>query len=301
MPAADQANASQADPPGLTFSVSVSASQHLIIEVLRRPVECTLYGATAQRIESRGTTATAVAYQVDGRDARAEGDLIVLGTNALFNAHILQQSGDTHPTVGKRLNEQVSVSVRLNLAGIDNFQGSTSLTGHGYMFYDGHHRALHAACLVETSNIIPRLLRQERDRWRQLMTMKFIFEDLPSEDNFVAHTDEELSRPATPYCGHSGYTKVAIDRLPEMLDELAGALPMESYSIGPINPTESHIQGTTVMGLDPRTSVLDRHLVHHRLRNLVVLGSGAFPSCPPANPTLTIAALSLWSARQVLR
>ena len=43
MPAADQANASQADPPGLTFSVSVSALQHLIIEVLRRPVEFTAY------------------------------------------------------------------------------------------------------------------------------------------------------------------------------------------------------------------------------------------------------------------
>ena len=42
MPAADQANASQADPPGLTVSVSVSALQHLIIEVLRRPVEFTL-------------------------------------------------------------------------------------------------------------------------------------------------------------------------------------------------------------------------------------------------------------------
>ena len=41
MPAADQANASQADPPGLTVSVSVSALQHLIIEVLRRPVEFT--------------------------------------------------------------------------------------------------------------------------------------------------------------------------------------------------------------------------------------------------------------------
>ena len=45
MPAADQANASQADPPGLTFSVSVSALQHLIIEVLRRPVEFTTYAS----------------------------------------------------------------------------------------------------------------------------------------------------------------------------------------------------------------------------------------------------------------
>ena len=42
LPAADQANASQADPPGLTFSVSVSALQHLT-EVLRRPVEFTLF------------------------------------------------------------------------------------------------------------------------------------------------------------------------------------------------------------------------------------------------------------------
>ena len=47
MPAADQANASQADPPGLTVSVSVSASQHLIIEVLRRPIEFTQYTSYA--------------------------------------------------------------------------------------------------------------------------------------------------------------------------------------------------------------------------------------------------------------
>ena len=47
MPAADQANASQADPPGLTFSVSVSALQHLIIEMLRRPVEFTQYTSYA--------------------------------------------------------------------------------------------------------------------------------------------------------------------------------------------------------------------------------------------------------------
>ena len=41
--AGDRANASQADLLGLTVSVSVSPSQHLIIEVLRRPVEFTQY------------------------------------------------------------------------------------------------------------------------------------------------------------------------------------------------------------------------------------------------------------------
>jgi choline dehydrogenase-like flavoprotein len=64
--------------------------------------------------------------------------------------------------------------------------------------------------------------------------------------------------------------------------------------------TESHILGTVVMGNDPATSVVDRTLVHHRLRNLVVLGGSAFPTVSPANPTLTISALSLWSAAKVL-
>ena len=43
LPVADQATASSADPSGLSVSVSASASQHLIIEVLRRPVEFTQY------------------------------------------------------------------------------------------------------------------------------------------------------------------------------------------------------------------------------------------------------------------
>ena len=43
LPAGDRANASQADLLGLTVSVSVSPSQHLIIDVSQRPVEFTQY------------------------------------------------------------------------------------------------------------------------------------------------------------------------------------------------------------------------------------------------------------------
>ena len=54
------------------------------------------------------------------------------------------------------------------------------------------------------------------------------------------------------------------------------------------------------MGDDPRTSVADGALVHHRVRNLVVLGSGTFPTAPPVDPTLTLCALSLRSANLLL-
>ena len=78
MPAADQANASQADPPGLTFSVSVSASQHLIIEVLRRPVEFTVYadGVALDEPDVRHRTAWTVE-----RVALAADEYFVVGDN----------------------------------------------------------------------------------------------------------------------------------------------------------------------------------------------------------------------------
>jgi choline dehydrogenase-like flavoprotein len=54
------------------------------------------------------------------------------------------------------------------------------------------------------------------------------------------------------------------------------------------------------MGDDPATSVVDRQLVHHRVRNLLVLGGSVFPTISPSNPTLTICALSLRAADTLL-
>jgi glucose dehydrogenase len=56
-----------------------------------------------------------------------------------------------------------------------------------------------------------------------------------------------------------------------------------------------HVIGTTRMGSDPRTSVVDAELRAHDHRNLFIVGSGAFPTSGAANPTLTIAALALRS------
>ena len=54
-----------------------------------------------------------------------------------------------------------------------------------------------------------------------------------------------------------------------------------------------HIIGTTRMGQDPRTSVVGPELRSHDHSNLFIVGAGVFPTSGTANPTLTIAALSL--------
>jgi choline dehydrogenase-like flavoprotein len=60
-----------------------------------------------------------------------------------------------------------------------------------------------------------------------------------------------------------------------------------------------HIMGTARMGNDPKSSVVDRELRSHDHANLFILGSAVFPTGATANPTLTIAALSLRSAGSV--
>jgi choline dehydrogenase-like flavoprotein len=50
------------------------------------------------------------------------------------------------------------------------------------------------------------------------------------------------------------------------------------------------------MSKTAKEGVLDKHLIHHQYRNLFVLGSGSFTTFTPANPTLTLSALSLHAA-----
>jgi choline dehydrogenase-like flavoprotein len=256
--------------------------------------------ATAQHVETRGPVATGVHYLHEGQEQFAAGELVALGANALFNPHLLLRSGLDHPLLGRRLHEQVSVTATLWLDGVDNFQGSTSLTGHGYMLYGGPRRRERPAVLLETSNI-PRL-RLERGRHRQILTLKLILEDLPQAENTVALNPLTPRRPEVSYHGHSKYVTRGLETLRSDLETALAPLPVERIELEEeVAPTENHILGTTVMGDDPEHSVVDRQLVHHTVRNLLVLGSSTFPTGAPANPTLTICALSLFAAEQLMR
>jgi choline dehydrogenase-like flavoprotein len=59
------------------------------------------------------------------------------------------------------------------------------------------------------------------------------------------------------------------------------------------------IAGTTRMGDDARSSVVDRNLVSHQHRNLYVLGASSHVTAPVNAPSLTIAALAIRAADHI--
>lgn len=62
----------------------------------------------------------------------------------------------------------------------------------------------------------------------------------------------------------------------------------------------SHTIGGAVMGLDPATSVLNRYQQSWDVHNLFVLGASSYPNNGGYNPTGTLSALTLWTARAII-
>lgn len=262
---------------------------------LRLESEVFALDVTADRV-------TGVAYRNGDREHRVACDLVALGTHAIFNPFIMQRSGITGGPLGKYLNEQWSVGMQLDLDGVDSMDGSQVVSGLGTMFWDGDFRAERPGCLIESWNAP--WLRAEPGRYRQRAYLRFVFEDEPTVDSRVEVAAEDADKPAVHTAPETAYALAGRAHVQALAEQLVADLPVEGYrlefrELGGPRGGEAHIQGTTRMGKDPATSVVDPDLRHHRVRNLLALGSGTFPTCMPANPTMPLSALSVRAARKL--
>jgi choline dehydrogenase-like flavoprotein len=89
------------------------------------------------------------------------------------------------------------------------------------------------------------------------------------------------------------YTKAGLAAAARAHEEIFARLDASEMHHSQEAQGAGHIIGTARMGDAPATSVVDRNLRSHDHKNLFVLGSAVFPTSATANPTLTIAALSL--------
>ena len=245
-------------------------------------------------VDVEAGVARGVVYASGGRETRVSSDVVVLGANAIFNPYLLLRSGLSAGPVGQRLHEQGSFRAHVYLQGMSGFQGSSSITGHGYMLYDGEHRREAGAALIEGWNI-PQF-RLDYGRWTERTELYIVVEDLPKDEDTVSIDPSDNSRPVVRYSGHGDYFLRGVARAKKELEKVLEVLPVERIDFLPLNQSEAHNQGTTVMGNDPASSVVDRNLVHHQVRNLYVLGNSTFPTGAPANPTLTNTALATRAA-----
>lgn len=263
------------------------------IELYSDPRVTLRYGAQVTHMVLQNDTVKSIIFLENGKEKTASAEVYALGANAIFNAHILINSGDKNKNTGIGIGEQLGLQVDVMLKDMQTLGGSTWVNANGYMLYDGEHRREAAACLIETSN--HPFIRMERGKWRHMASFRMIFDDISEPHNYVT-TTEDKAKAKIVYKGPSQYTLKGIERMKQKLLEILSVLPVEDIHYHPPYDTEAHILGTTRMSKDDTTGVVDKHLVHHNYRNLFVLGSGSFTTFTPANPTLTLSALSLFAA-----
>lgn len=92
----------------------------------------------------------------------------------------------------------------------------------------------------------------------------------------------------------------------EDIAKAVGGQSVESYNFAadhytPYRPNDSsHTIGGVVMGDDPKTSALNRYQQSWDAHNVFVLGASSFPNNAGYNPTITIGALALWTAKAII-
>lgn len=265
-----------------------------LLDIYSNPAVQLALDCRVVQLDSDNSAVRSAILEVGGKELRVFGDRFVLGANAIHSPAILHRSSMVAGPTGQGLHESHGCHVEALLDGVDNFDGSTITTGLNFGLYDGPHRSEAGAALVYFENRWSHGLRPIPGRWRQTLPLMIVTENAVDNRNTV--TVDGAGAPVVTYVGPSAYGVKGQERALAKLPELLAPLPVEEIAFRSQRPTESHLQGTLRMGRDASTSVVDAAMVHHRWRNLTVVGSSVFPTCSAANPSLTVAALSLRAA-----
>jgi choline dehydrogenase-like flavoprotein len=138
---------------------------------------------------------------------------------------------------------------------------------------------------------------------RALRTAALV-EQLPDPNSRVTLSDQVdaigIPRPEVHYV-IDDYAKAGLAAARDQFAAIYEAVGADQVTQVPQIQGAGHIMGTVRMGTDARTSVTDSFGRTWDHPNLWLAGSGLFPTVGTANPTLTIAALALRTAPEILK
>jgi choline dehydrogenase-like flavoprotein len=133
-----------------------------------------------------------------------------------------------------------------------------------------------------------------------------IAEDLPDDENRVmldpTLTDSDgIPAPKIVYRMSENSRRLLAFHLAKAKESLEAAGAYETVIAPLIRETGWHLLGTTKMGNDPATSVVDAWGRAHGVPNLFIFDGSIWPTSSGMNPTATIAAMSLRCSERLVR
>ncbi len=270
----------------------------------------------------------------DGSEERAEADLYVLAAHAIETPKLLLMSrSDALPNgvanrsdqVGRNLMDhpvQLSWALAkeplypfrspLENAGIETFRDGDfrrersafrMAIGEDGWSFPGTPPATLATELIQQGYRGTALVEQMNYQIARQIRFANLIEQLPDPANRIVPAFDQLDaigipRPRIHYRLGDFVEQAMAEarRVSEQIFQVMGATVIEH---GEEHEGAGHVMGTYRMGNDPNTSVVNGDQRSHDHPNLFLVGSGVFPTVGTANPTLTLAALSLRAAATI--
>jgi len=286
--------------------------------------------ATVYRFElNQDRSIAAVHYMLpNGASHRVTGKRFVVACNSIETPRLLLMSAcESAPNGIANSSGHVGRNLMDHLIFFNSFRMNTPLYGgrgpqgvSGVMTgRDGEFRRAHAAVKLFLSNdlniqgIVTQAIESPLHKHEVVKFAKDIaihhgclggeLEQLPRAHNRVLLDKERLDPLGLPLPRINyqldDYVKNGMKvwlKFAEDLIEKMGAQQVSSS----VAHSSHHPSGTTRMGNDAKSSVVNQDCRSHDHSNLYVLGGSVFPSMGTANPTLTIAALSLRLAEHLI-
>lgn len=161
------------------------------------------------------------------------------------------------------------------------------------------------ASFVDKKMIGAKLRNAVKEHVQRQVRFCSLIEQLPDRDNRIVPSADQFDALGLPrpeiHFNISEYEKKGLEaarKAHQLVFEKIEATETHHHSevFG-----AGHIMGTTKMGATASSSVVDKNLRSHDHDNLFILGSSVFPTVGAANPTLTIAALTLRTAHVIAK
>jgi len=287
-------------------------------------------GAHVVRVLHEGTRAAGIEYVTETGDRRTvSADVVILAGSVVSNpALMLNSASDAHPNgLGNRnglVGKYFMTHAMAPVYGLfeDETRPYLGVNGAQLISHEGYDKAREGGpfgsyqwlvapaakpndilgVAMTRADIFGADLHAFMERANHHLGFMFGFcEELPRAENRIELADEKgphgerLARLVHSF----DETAVALRNLAKDkgLEILKAAGAQETWQ-GPL--ANAHMMGGTIMGADAETSVTDSYGRSHEIPNLVLTGSGLFPTSGAVNPTFTVYALAMRTAEHMI-